>query len=80
MTASRSISFLFVGIRTHRIFYVRVFGLLKRAYGQEIKMLMKYHINHITKLEFFIAFKAAFTSILEEKTLGWIQRSWLTAF
>jgi hypothetical protein len=34
---------------------------LKRAYSREIESLIRHHINHITKLEFLPAFKAAFT-------------------
>jgi hypothetical protein len=33
---------------------------LKRAYGKEIKDLMRVHISYITKVEFFAAFKNAF--------------------
>jgi hypothetical protein len=34
---------------------------LKRAYSREIESLIRHHVNHITKLEFLPAFKAAFT-------------------
>jgi hypothetical protein len=34
---------------------------LKRTYIREIKALIRHHINHIMKLEFLPAFKAAFT-------------------
>jgi hypothetical protein len=40
---------------------VGCFSLLKRAYSREIEALIRHHINHITKLEFLPAFKAAFT-------------------
>jgi hypothetical protein len=33
---------------------------LKRAYSREVESLMRNYINHITKLEFLPAFKAAF--------------------
>ena len=33
---------------------------MKRAYSREVESLMRNHINHITKLEFLLAFKAAF--------------------
>jgi hypothetical protein len=33
---------------------------LKRAYSREVESLMRDYINHITKLEFLLAFKAAF--------------------
>jgi hypothetical protein len=39
---------------------VSCFSLLKRAYSREIEALIRHHINHITKLEFLLAFKAAF--------------------
>ena len=39
---------------------VSCFSLLKRVYSREIKALIRHHINHITKLEFLLAFKAAF--------------------
>jgi hypothetical protein len=40
---------------------VGCFSPLKRAYSCEIEGLIRHHINHITKLEFLPAFKAAFT-------------------
>jgi hypothetical protein len=40
---------------------VGCFSSLKRAYSREIEALIRYRINHITKLEFLPAFKAAFT-------------------
>jgi hypothetical protein len=40
---------------------VGCFSPLKRAYSREIEALIRHHINHITKLEFLPAFKAAFT-------------------
>ncbi len=33
---------------------------MKRAYSREVESLIRHHINHITKLEFLPAFKAAF--------------------
>jgi hypothetical protein len=39
---------------------VGCFSPLKKAYGKQIEDLMRYHINHITKLEFLAAFKEAF--------------------
>jgi hypothetical protein len=39
---------------------VGCFSPMKRAYSREIEALMRYNINHITKLEFLPAFKAAF--------------------
>ncbi|RAQ93873.1 putative transposase [Stemphylium lycopersici] len=39
---------------------VGCFSPLKRTYSREVESLMRNHINHITKLEFLPAFKAAF--------------------
>src|SRR5438045_1193190 len=39
---------------------VGCFSVLKRRYGHQIEDFIKAHINHITKVEFFIAFKAAY--------------------
>jgi hypothetical protein len=38
---------------------VGCFSVLKRSYGKELEDFIRAHINHITKPEFFIAFKAA---------------------
>ena len=35
------------------------FSVLKRSYGRELEAFIKAHINHITKTEFLLAFKAA---------------------
>ena len=40
------------------------FSVLKRAYGRQIETFIKAHINHITKVEFFLAFKAAFKELI----------------
>ena len=40
---------------------VGYFSPLKRAYSRKIESLIRNHINHITKLKFLPAFKAAFT-------------------
>ena len=45
---------------------VGCFSPLKRAYGREIEILMKSHINHMTKVEFFMAFKSAFRVVFTE--------------
>jgi hypothetical protein len=39
---------------------VSCFSPLKRAYSREIKALIRYYINYITKLKFLLAFKVAF--------------------
>jgi hypothetical protein len=39
---------------------VGCFSPLKRAYSHEVESLIRHHINHITKLEFLLAFKTAY--------------------
>ena len=39
---------------------VGCFSPLKRAYGNQIGSLIRNHINHITKLKFLLAFRAAY--------------------
>jgi hypothetical protein len=39
---------------------VGCFSVLKRMYGRQIEGFMKAHIHHITKVEFLMAFKAAY--------------------
>jgi hypothetical protein len=48
---------------------VGCFGPLKTAYGHEIESLARNHINHITKLEFLLAFRAAFYKAFTEKNI-----------
>ena len=43
---------------------VGCFSVLKRMYSRELEAFIKVHINHITKTEFFIAFKAAHLSTM----------------
>jgi hypothetical protein len=44
---------------------------LKKAYGNQVKNLMRNHINHITKLEFLPVFRAAFeTAITKDNICG----------
>jgi len=43
---------------------VGCFGPLKQAYGRQIKGFIKAHIKHITKVEFFIAFKEAYQQLI----------------
>ena len=46
---------------------VGCFSPLKRAYSRQIEGLIKSHINHVTKLDFLIAFREAFfTSMTKE--------------
>jgi hypothetical protein len=50
---------------------VGCFSVLKRAYGKEIEKMMRDHITHITKPDFFIAFHAAFhTAFSPENVRG----------
>jgi hypothetical protein len=42
------------------------FGPLKKAYSKEIENLVRKHVTHITKVEFFNAFKTAFFATLGE--------------
>lgn len=39
---------------------VGCFSVLKRAYSRQIETFIKAHISHITKVEFFLAFKVAY--------------------
>jgi hypothetical protein len=34
--------------------------MLKQAYGRQIETFIKAHINHVTMVEFFMAFTAAY--------------------
>jgi hypothetical protein len=43
---------------------VGCFSPLKRAYGTQVEQLIRYGINHITKVEFLPAFQAAYTTSL----------------
>ena len=46
---------------------VGCFSPLKKAYSREIELYIKAHINHITKVEFLIAFKAAFVKSITKQ-------------
>lgn len=48
---------------------VGCFAPLKRAYGKQVEDLMRSHINHITKLEFLPAFKAAFEAAFTRENI-----------
>jgi len=48
---------------------VGCFSPLKTAYGNQVSHLMRSRINHITKLEFLPAFKAAFDETITEKNI-----------
>ena len=45
------------------------FSVLKRMYGRELEAFIKAHINHITKTEFFIAFKAAHLATMKAENI-----------
>ena len=45
------------------------FSPLKKAYGQEVKKLMRNYINHITKLEFLPAFYAAYQASITKDNI-----------
>jgi hypothetical protein len=38
--------------------------VLKRAYGRQIETFIKAYINYITKVEFFLAFTAAYKELI----------------
>lgn len=48
---------------------VGVFSPLKKAYGKEIDKLIRAHITHITKEDFFPAFRAAFDAAITKKNI-----------
>jgi hypothetical protein len=43
---------------------IRCFSILKRSYGRQIETFIKAYINHITKVEFFLAFTAAYKELI----------------
>jgi hypothetical protein len=43
---------------------IRCFSPLKQTYDRQIEGFIKAYINHITKIEFFIAFKAAYIQVV----------------
>lgn len=50
---------------------VGYFNVLKLRYGDELSTFIKAHINHITKVEFFQAFRNAyFATMTKENILG----------
>ena len=60
---------------------VGCFSPLKRAYGDQINSFIRNHINHITKLEFLSAFKAAFDkSITKDNIYASFRGSGLVPF
>jgi DDE superfamily endonuclease len=60
---------------------VGCFAPLKRAYGKQVEDLMRNSINHITKLEFLPAFRAAFNvSIIPDNIRGAFRGAGLIPF
>ena len=49
---------------------VGLFSPLKSAYGKEIDTFVRTHVNHITKVEFFLAFRAAYTACMTAKNIA----------
>ena len=48
---------------------VGFFSPLKRAYSREIELFIKAHINHITKVEFFLAYHAAYRASMTKSNI-----------
>lgn len=46
------------------------FSPLKKAYGKEIGRFIRAHINHITKVEFFLAFHAAYNASISKENIA----------
>ena len=44
-------------------------GPLKQAYGRQVEDLMRAHNNHVSKLEFLCAFRAAFFASMTERNI-----------
>ena len=65
------ITFCFPSHSSHLIQFLDVgcFNVLKRMYGKELEDFIRAHINHITKPEFFIAFKAAHLAAMTSKNI-----------
>jgi DDE superfamily endonuclease len=60
---------------------VGFFSPLKKAYGKEIGIFIRAHINHITKVKFFLAFHAAYNaSISKENIAGGFRGAGLIPF
>jgi hypothetical protein len=49
---------------------VGFFGLLKKAYGKEIGKFIQAHVNHITKVEFFLPFYAAYNATITKENVA----------
>jgi hypothetical protein len=49
---------------------VGLFSPLKSAYGKEIETFIRAHINHVTKVEFFLAFRAAYIASMTANNIA----------
>ena len=47
-----------------QLFDIRYFSILKQVYDREIKTFIKVYINYITKVEFFLIFKAVYSAFI----------------
>ena len=45
------------------------FSPIKKAYGGQIKNLIRVYINHITKTKFLLVFKAAFNALFTKSNI-----------
>ena len=52
-----------------QLFDVKCFGFLKTAYGKEIEKIIRMHLMHITKDNFFPVFKQAFFASMNEENV-----------
>ena len=52
-----------------QLFNVSCFSLMKKAYDAEIKHLIQAYITHITKEDFFPAFKKVFNATITESNI-----------
>lgn len=48
---------------------VGCFSILKRCYSQELKVFIKAHINHITKVKFFITFHKVYNRTITKDNI-----------
>jgi hypothetical protein len=60
---------------------VGFFGPLKKAYSKKIRKFIQAHVNHITKVKFFLAFYAAYNAtITKENVAGGFRGAGLIPF
>jgi hypothetical protein len=48
---------------------ISCFSLLKKAYSKKIRLFIQAHINHITKIKFFLAFHAAYNTAMTKENI-----------